>query len=87
MLICIFGTMMDNRMEGYIISRNENEGGIQRGTRPIWYTILLAKSSVLYPLSVRLRKVSACESSVNATADEKSLVSVSASIAETKLFY
>ena len=88
MLICIFGTMMDNRMVGYIISRSENEeGGIQRGTCPIWHTILLAKSSVLYSLSVRLRKVGVCESGVNATADKKSLVSVSVSITEIKLIY
>ena len=49
---------MDNRMVGYIISRSENEErGIQRGIRPIWHTTLLAKSSVLYPLSVRLQSV------------------------------
>lgn len=34
MLICIFGTMMDNRMVDYIISRSENEEGESKGDTP-----------------------------------------------------
>lgn len=49
--------------------------------------IAVAKCSVLYPLSVRLRKVGVCESGVKATADEKSLISVPVLITEVKLFY
>ena len=57
------------------------------GHAPFGTRLCLAKCSVLYSLSVRLRKVGVCESGVKATADEKSLVSVPVLITETKLFY
>ncbi len=58
MFICIFGTMMDNRMVGYIISRSENEEGESKGGHaPFGTRLCRAKCSVLYPLSASLRKV------------------------------
>ena len=79
---------MDNRMVGYIISRSENEEGESKGGRaPFGTRLCMAKCSVLYPLSVRLRNVWVRESGVNAEADKKSLVSVPVSITEAKLFY
>lgn len=66
MHICILGTMVDNRLVGYFISRSKNEGGIQRGLAPFGTRLCKAKCSVLYPLSVRLRKIGVCESGVNA---------------------
>lgn len=65
MLICIFATMMDNRRVGYIISISENEEGESKGGHAPFVTRLCkAKCSVLYPLSVRLRKIGVCESGV-----------------------
>lgn len=79
---------MDNRMVGYIISRSENEEGESKGGRaPFGTRLCMAKCSVLYPLSVRLRKGGVCESGVKATADKKSLISVPVLITEVKLFY
>ncbi len=79
---------MDNHMVGYIISRSKNEEGESKGGHaPFGTRLCMAKCSVLYPLSVRLRKIGVCESGVKATADEKSLVSVPVLITEAKLFY
>lgn len=87
-LICIFETMIGNRILGYSISRSENEEGESKGGHaPFGTRLCMAKCSVLYPLSVRLRKIAVCESGINSTTDEKSLVSVPVSITEAKLFY
>ena len=51
-----------------------------------WHTILLAKSSVLYPLSAGLRKVGDWIRGVDFEADKKSFVSVPVSVTEVKLF-
>ena len=53
---------------------------------PCWHTILLAKSSVLYPLSAGLRKVGDWIRGVDFEADKKSFVSVPVSVTEVKLF-
>ena len=47
---------------------------------------LLAKSSVLYPLSAGLRKVGDWIRGVDFEADKKSFVSVPVSVTEVKLF-
>ena len=47
-LICIFGTMMDNRILGYFISRSENEEGGRH--TPFDTQLHMTKCSVLYPL-------------------------------------
>ena len=76
----------------------ENKWGVQRGKsprlwisnrgeqHPCWHTILLAKSSVLYPLSAGLRKVGDWIRGVDFEADKKSFVSVPVSVTEVKLF-
>ena len=69
-----FRTMMDNRMVGYSISRNENEEGESKGGHaPFGTRLCEAKCSVLYPLSVSLRKLGFVKSGVKATADGKEL--------------
>jgi len=57
------------------------------GRAPFGTRLCRAKCSVLYPLSVRLLKSVLVKSGVKATADEKSLVSVSVSITEVKIYY
>ena len=79
---------MDNRMLGLSSAEVKmNRGNPKGGHAPFGIRLCLAKCSVLYPLSVRLRKVGVCESGVKATADEKSLISVPVLITEVKLFY
>ena len=74
----------------YRVSRGENplgSGSSNRGEKhPCWHTILLAKSSVLYPLSAGLRKVGDWIRGVDFEADKKSFVSVPVSVTEVKLF-
>ena len=64
------------------MKRGESKGG----HAPFGTRLCLAKCSVLYPLSVRLRKIGVCESGVKATADENSLVSVPVSSTEASSF-
>ena len=56
MLICIFGTMMDNRMLGLLSAEAKIKRGNPKGDMPFGTRLCMAKCSVLYPLSVRLRK-------------------------------
>ena len=61
--------------------------GNPKGATPLFGTrTLLAKSSVLYPLSAGLRKVGDWIRGVDFEADKKSFVSVPVSVTEVKLF-
>ncbi len=65
---------MDNRKVGYIISRSENEEGESKGgNAPFGTRLCKAKCSVLYPLSVRLRKIGVCEIGCQSNSRQKEL--------------
>ena len=59
MLIYIFGTMMDNRLVGYIISSGENEEGESKGGHAPFGTRFCLQSLVCYTLYLCV-----CEKSV-----------------------
>ncbi len=65
---------MDNRMLGLSSAEAKMKRGESKGGHaPFGTRLCKAKCSVLYPLSVRLRKIVVCESGVKATADGKEL--------------
>ena len=87
-LLYFFGTRISNRQSRFVCPRDrKTRGNPKGGATPLFGTrTLLAKSSVLYPLSAGLRKVGDWIRGVDFEADKKSFVSVPVSVTEVKLF-